>query len=510
MARKKRKPARKNSGNNNNTITKATRESRRGKSQISTAAIEQVRYIVEMLKPIELSQSRRLKTFQAMLRDDAVWSAVESRTKLVSKAQSKGYFQYDKNSPESVRIYEFLKWNMDNLVGQTPRSIGRSAAECMVNGIAPFEKVFHKTSGEFEDKWKLKKLAYIHPLSLDPVKPYETTTDGDEITFLRQSSSAFTGNANAFSRNLFKTTEGVVKIRWDKVCYTTYSASGSQPFGVSPFEAAYTAWREKVLLQDYALVGVTKDFAGTPILYLPKDILEKASVDPTSREAAMVDNLQQGMSNLNAGDQTFMILPSDTQSESGNGLRETDIRFLGIEGSGKNFDINELIEQRKRAIHSVLGSPKLDEGVSYNMLEGDANLQAFYVEEDNSMIEEMWNKQIFPQLMRLNEWEYKQTDIPVWVSGEIQPLSSDEVTKGLQRCTAVGLLPKYDTKFLNEALEKMGYEYRYDENMSPEDVAALNGTPTSRSGDGMETGLPNGTGDAVSSIDTSVSNMENV
>lgn len=148
-------------------------------------------------------------------------------------------------------------------------------------------------------------------------------------------------------------------------------------------------------------------------------------------------------------------------------------------------------------------------GGSYNLLEGQSDLQAFYAERDIAVIEEMWNKQIFPQLLRLNEWKVKSEDMPKWVSGDIQDLSNDEVSKSGQRSAAVGLFPKNDPKFLNEYYKKLGYDYRFDERMSPEEVSKLTGDNISRSGDGMTYGMNGGIGNAVgSSGDATTSNNE--
>lgn len=501
----------KTSRRGNNAPTNSTRASRKSKAQVSSASIESVRRIVDILKPYELSETQRLRTYQAMLRDDAVWTPYDSRSKLIEKAQSKGFFKFDKNSPASVELHEFFQYNMAHLVDQTPRSIGRAANEAMINGIAPFEKILHKGDGKFADRWVLKKLSYIHPLSLDQLRPFEISQDGNSIVNLRQSTGSFIGNGDQFARFKFGTRE-IIKIPWNKIAHVSYSSSSTQPFGVSPLDAAYTAWREKVLFQDYALVGVTKDFAGTPVLYLPSAILDKAESSPNSPEAVMVSELQAGMANMHTGDQNFMILPSDTQSESGVGLRDFEIKFLGVEGGGKGFNITELVEQRKKAIYNVLGSSNLlsgeDGGGSYNLLEGKSNIQTFYVEADNANIEEMWNKQVFPTILRINEMFPEEKDIPIWVSGPIQPLSIDEVSKSLQRTAATGLLPKNDPVFLNEAYEKLGYSYRFDENMTPEEIARLTGDNDSRSGDGMASGLNNSTS-KVTSGDTSTANKEN-
>jgi hypothetical protein len=283
--------------------------------------------------------------------------------------------------------------------------------------------------------------------------------------------------------------------------------------GVSPLDGAYNAWREKILLQEITNVGVTKDLAGMPVIEIPIDILNKAE-DPDSPEAVLVNALQNSMANISNGDQSFVILPSDVQGENGSGQRQYNLRFLGVDGGGKNFDCNELVEQRRKAIYTVLGSTNLivgeNGGGSHNLYEGKASMQTFYAERDNTIIEEMWNNQVFPMLLRINEWKVSKEDMPVWESGEIQPISNDEVSKAGQRSAAVGLFPKNDPKFLNEYYKKLGYDYRFDETLSADEVSKLTGDDVSRSGDGLTSGMNNGVGTSTGSGgDASAGNSEN-
>lgn len=493
-------------------VKKATRESRQSKAQLSSIGIEQVRRVVEYLKPIELSASNKFRTYQLMMLDDAIFSGVDSRKTLISRSQTQGYFRYNKNSEESKKVKDFFQWIMNNLEGQTPRSIGCTAAEMIANGVTLFEKVLRKGWDEYSDKWVLEVLSPIHPLTLNNIKPFNISPDGNKYLTLNQSASAFIGSDGLIGNIKFPAT-GIKEIDWNKVAYTSYASNYGQLLNSSPFDAAYTPWREKILLQELTNVGVTKDMAGMPVIEIPIDILDKAGSDENSSEARMVAGLQLAMANMHMGDQSYVVLPSDTQSETGNGARQYNLRFLGVEGGGKQHDLVALVEQRRRAILTILGANNLSTGESgggsYNLLEGQSNIQAYYVERDNTLIEEMWNKQVFPQILRINEWKVKPEDMPVWESGDIQPASTDETSKAGQRSAAVGLLPKNDPKFLNEYYKKLGYDYRFDEDMSPDEVSNLTGDDVSRSSDGMRSGLPAGVGDAVGAKgDASTSNME--
>lgn len=491
-----------------------TRENRQSKRSVATPAIETIRQIVNILKPYELSQTQRLRTYQCMLLDDAVGNAFAANCILVEKAFANYEITYNQHSPESTEAAEYLKYCYSNMRGQTLRSFARSASEFKMNGLAPFEKTYRKGVGKWEDYWTIDKLLYVHPLSLQQSTPFTIANGGRDVTEMRQSLTAFRNTSDIPNFELHSA-RGYISVPRNKLALITYSGTDSQPFGVSAFDTCYTAWREKVLLQEYTLIGVTKDFSGTPILYLPADILEKAAADPSSPEGLMVEQLKGNMANMHTGDQNYTILPSDTQSEAGNGARSYDLKFLGIEGGGKSFDTVALIEQRKRAIYNAFGAGNLiagdGAGGSYNMLEGQNSIHSFYIERDIAVIEEALNTDINLQLFRLNGWNLSPADLPTIKAGAIEPLSIGEFSKALQQLAAVSLTPSRDPKFLNEIYSKLGIDYRFPENATPESITGvLPESVVSRSGDGAKSGLNDGVGTSTAKGgDRSASNKEN-
>lgn len=497
------------------TIQKDTRSQRSASKSIASPAIHSVQRIVQLLKPYELSNTNRFETYQLMIGDEAVWSSVESRMTSIEVAQANFKLKYDKNSERSVFLKEFIEHNLRGMA-RTMRAVGRECGEMVYNGIALHEPTASvEKSGEYVGLFTLDDIIYIDPLTIDTIRPYETEEGGRKLKYWRQKKSAFVDTSNQLTlrqAQQFSQT-GAVRIDSRKVGVSAYAASQSRPMGTSALDAAYTPWKEKNLIQEYLLVGIQKDLAGTPVLRVPVDLFEKAK-EANSDAAATLAQLQEHMANLHAGDQTFMILPSDAFNDAGSGALQYDVDFKGISGTGKNFDLVSIIEQKKKAIYNVLGASHLitgeNGGGSLNMLEGQVGIQAHYSNRDNMIVDDMMNKTVIPFILMLNGMNDEKTkDIPQYCHGDVQPLSVDEVSKALQRTGAVGLLPKNDPIFLNEAYEKMGFLYRFDEKLSPEEVSKLTGEETSRSGDGMRSGMSNGVGDATGGGDTSTTNSEN-
>lgn len=175
--------------------------------------------------------------------------------------------------------------------------------------------------------------------------------------------------------------------------------------------------------------------------------------------------------------------------------------------TGKQFDLVALIEQRRRAILTVLGAQHLSVGENgeggMNLLEGKSDMQAFYAERDNTIIEEMFNKNIFPQLMRINEWKVSKEDMPEWVAGEIQPVSIEEFSKGIQRVQ--NFLPQ-TVDVINQIMRGCHLDVELSEDMDIEAVRKL--LPTYENNTG-QSGGSSGTGDTQAGGANSSLNSDN-
>lgn len=99
--------------------------------------------------------------------------------------------------------------------------------------------------------------------------------------------------------------------------------------------------------------------------------------------------------------------------------------------------------------------------------------------------------------------------MPVYDYGQVSKESLDEIGKFVQRVSAVSMMPKAP-QVINWILKQADIPYSVDEDASAEDLNNLLTPMTSRSGDGLEEGLPGGTGNnSGSSGDSSTGNTEN-
>lgn len=179
--------------------------------------------------------------------------------------------------------------------------------------------------------------------------------------------------------------------------------------------------------------------------------------------------------------------------------------------TGKQFDLQEAIKSRKQAILDAFGAGFIamgnDGGGSYAMMDGKTSVHEAFVERDIAFIVDVFQRQLFPQLLAVNGIELTEDKMPKLKVGNISEYSWDELSKMVQRSASVNFLPK-TVAITNEILDKFGIENLLPEEMTDEELQAQGTENRSRSGDGMTT-AGEGTSTSVGGSDSSVSNNEN-
>lgn len=258
----------------------------------------------------------------------------------------------------------------------------------------------------------------------------------------------------------------------------------------------------------------------TPILSAPSEVLANAAADPNSEAAAFMKGIMSSLADWHAGDTAYMILPSDI-AENSTTQKMFDVKLIGVEGgTGKQFDTSKLIEERQKAILNAFGAgfavlgQQQGSGGSYALADTQKGTHAFFIEKDINFLLEVFNKDLIPQLLALNEIRLDEEDMPKLTHGIVDESDVDLVSKAIQRSAAVGAIPIHP-ELVNEFLKDLDYDYRIPEEVlsNPEKWGEYKSQfmpkSTTRSGDGMESGLSSGTGDAISDDDNSTSNLEN-
>lgn len=482
-----------------------SREQRASKRRISSTGLQYLKREVERMKPNELSSVNRLFTYELMMMDPDVSTPYNKTKEMVEQAFSSYVIEYNKESESSRKARDFLKYNIDKHFNSSTslRGVASHAYSYAKNRLAVFEQELTKIK---EDEWKgFWGLGGLYPIDLRTLSltdPFKIDERGRRLAYARQNPNAFIDNLYSTQITLPATNDGTVHINANRLALFTDSPDTINPFGTSIFDTIYSEWRFKHLVKEILLTGVAKDLSGTPIFYVPQWLLEEAEEDENSWQAKYVKDLDSQAASLHNGDQTFIRLPSDTH-ENSTSMREFEIKFLGVEGGGKAFDLVAILEQSKKAIYNAFGAQNLltgeSGGGSYNLIEGQNSNHAFTVKRNVTIIEEVWNKVIIPRLFRFNDWNLSYTDIPKLRAGGFET-SLDELGKFIQRVGTSGYLPVVP-EVINHLLKSSGIPYTVPDNMTTDELRAILSENTSAAGKGDGTsGVGNsqsGKGDGV-------------
>lgn len=499
-------------------IQKASNEmdsvSRLRMSSMGTMALSQIQHDVERMKVEEMRWPNVIHTVESMKQDATVSAALTATYTFVEKA-FKDFKVLHGESQASKDAAAYVEFCLNNMEGQTLRQFARSAASFNEYGFSVIEKVYTQVlTGEHAGKFKIKKLAFRPQGSLSRRNPFIYEEGSNDFVGVKQSRAAFINiNDGLHPFNAVKALEvgskDDVVIPASKIMVMNTGGNDSTVMGVTPLLACYRAWREKILIENLEVIGATKDLGGVIELKLPSQILNKAAIDPSSYEAEMVRGLMNDAANAHAGEQAFFMLPSDMKDSA----PQYSMTLKGIEGSGKQYNTQDLINQRKKSILDVFGAGFInlgnDQQGSYNLSESKQTIHSHYVQRNIEIILEAVNENLIPQLLALNDFRLSAEEMPSVKSGLIADVNMEEFSKAVQRIGAVGYLPK-TKEVINKILEVMDIDYRIPDDMSQEEMMKLFGEDTSRSGDGMAKGSSgNGTSKMAGVRDNSAANMDN-
>lgn len=507
MARRKRtnKSRQQNkSPQNTENVEKSLKAYRMPKRGIGTAGIAFYQDMVNRLQPYELRWPQSMRTFEAMRNDDAIATVLKLNYNLIEAAFSDFEIEYNKNSEKSKQAADFVKWCLANLDSNSFLQVIRNVQTFKEKGFSIIEKIYRQVEdgGEFEGMWRVSDLSNRPQLSLDFSTPFEIESGGRRIKAMRQWDQFF---QNKFNNNYFipsddMTGRGYKRIPRKKFMLFGENATDTTPFGTPILRSCYKAWKEKVLLEDLEVNGASKDLAGIIELAVPGDILDKAAIDPTSAEAAMVNDLMSAAANIHSGEQPYVVLPSDLQ-EGSSSVKEYSATLKGLEGGGKQFSPMEMIQKRRRAIFDIWGAGAALTGegsVSYNSAEVKNAIHMHYIKADIKTIEDVFNRDLIPQLLNvMNEMGLSYQDLPKLKAGDIENLSADEAGKLVQRGLSVNGIAKTKDNIISWH-QKLGFNTKHMEGMSEDELLGkleLGSKGDSRAGEGLGT---SGTGDTQS------------
>jgi hypothetical protein len=271
------------------------------------------------------------------------------------------------------------------------------------------------------------------------------------------------------------------------------------PFGKSPLRDAYLAWRYLIAIEEIEAIGVSKDLNGLPILYCPAQYLD---VNANAETKAMRAVWEQALANLQANQQSSMLLPMMYDSETRQPLFKLEL--LTNQGS-KGFDTVKIKEYYKNMIFTALFADILIMGQSstgsFALGQVKNSLTGTAAEAMVRQIKDVLNQDLIRQTYELNGWNPSRACTLDF--DNLDQVDLDILSKFLQRTASTGILTK-DLDVINVIRSAIGV----DNLPEGTDFEALLPESTTSAGKGMATAGP-GTSKSPNGNDTSSDNLEN-
>lgn len=490
-------------------IPKTTIRQEVGQPHVITSS----RFIDDQRKS-DLKMPTRLCTFSNMYGDEAVYNSVDVTNLMVITSLHGGEFvPGPSNSLSAKTATEFLNYCIRNMSYGTWLEFLQDAATDLLYGWSTQNIVIEKRNyGPYKGSWCLRKLS---PRDQKSVYGWLWNKDQTELLGMVQkprlkgtrsfnSSIGYKDGLRALSVGKYYETDYPI-IKTSQMLHFKYNSTNNNPQGDSPLAHCYTAWMEKRLIEEYQVVGVSKDLGGIVVLRVPSELIQKANDKTTYPEAyAEYQALQENTAALHAGKSSFLLLTSD--SDQVTKKYHYDVNLMGVDGTGKMYNTEDIITQKKKAIYNTMGCSFLllgeDSVGSYALSSDKSSTHSYYVERNLLQKMDVLNNQLAPRLLAANGIYLDYEDMPVYQAKPVGEQSKDEISKVIQRIGSV-------MKLTPKALEKM----YTDLDLPIEGIEDLDFTSKgeSRSGDGMATageGTSNSHGGKNGS-DASVANNEN-
>lgn len=430
----------------------------------------------------ELRFPHASKIYKQMLLDSSVATPYSLIEIMLSRPNWK--VEAPKDAPEEEKlIARKLNYNIATMTRPWVEYI-QEMVSYLIYGHWEGEKIFTKIDsphGSFEG------LKDILTISQDTVDSWIFEEDRSELIGLRQSLK----HIQSTLKN--KGLHGYVDIPKIKFLHLRNSPKRNNPEGRSVLNACYVDWKFKSVIEEYQAIGVTRDLGGVPVFIVDSEVLEKANADPSSWEAALINRLMDMGRSMHSGDLNCGIIPV-AYDEKGNKL--FDFKLQGIEGGGKQYNTLDIAKYHSNKILMVffadvlsLGSGK---GGSYALSDSKISLLNLAIESHLLTIARMLNHDLIRHIYQRNGWVYDPETSCKFVHDRIDDGDLEVFASAVQKILAVGgvrFSKELEDTILDKAFDLPGYN---------EDTQFLELQNNSRSGDGMQEGLSNGTGDSTS------------
>lgn len=174
------------------------------------------------------------------------------------------------------------------------------------------------------------------------------------------------------------------------------------PEGVSALRNAYEPWYYSKRMMQVEAIGIERDLAGLPIMWLPADILRDSDKSPAKKQ--QLDQFTKLVRSVRRDANEGLLLPLEYDTETKQ--KRYDFQLL-TSGGGRQFDTDKIIQRYEQRMLQAMMTDFIMLGASspngsYAMHLDKTGMLRAALNGHANQIAEALNRQAIPQLMALN------------------------------------------------------------------------------------------------------------
>jgi hypothetical protein len=451
----------------------------------------------------ELRWPRSIQTYYEMANDATIASALSLFEMMISRVE--WTVKVNKDAPDQLKQRaKFVEQCMHDME-HSWFSFIKEVTSCFTYGFSVHEKVYRRRLKENGSKYNDGYIGFrkLPIRSQSTISKFKFDVNGRYLTHVIQDLNLIP-DSTRYASLLQNNPLGELHIPRKKFLLFRTDVARDNPEGKSPLSKVYISWRYMQEIKEQEAIGISRDLAGMPTLYIPPRYM---SADATPEEAGVYEYYKKVIRNIQLNEQSGLILPQMFDPESRQPLFKFEL--MGTTG-GKSYNTNEIIQRYANEILQALFADLLklgQDGVgSYSLADSKSSIMAMAIEARLKEIQDVLNMDLMRQLFEVNGWDVEE--LPTFEYGDLDEIDIDKFSQAVQRVKAVGMLAPTAGN-VNYVAEVLHLPDRIDPTMTQDAINELLGPVESRSGDGLAKGAGNGTSDKVSSRDNSTANKEN-
>jgi len=225
----------------------------------------------------------------------------------------------------------------------------------------------------------------------------------------------------------------------------------NNPEGRSVLRNAYRPWYFKKRIEEIEAIGIERDLAGFPIMYVDPDIMRD---DAPGWKQTIFNDYKDAVVNIRRDQQEGLILPA-IYDEGGNQMYKLELLSAG---GSRQFDTNQVITRYDQRIATTVLADFILLGQanhgSYALSSDKTNLFAVSIRTWLEIIRTVMNQYAIPRLFEVNGFKVKK--LPELAYGDIETPPLTEIGTFIQQLAGAGA-PLFPDDLLENHLRKMAH-----------------------------------------------------